>query len=43
MSEVTIGKWGRNLAIRLPGEIVKALGLRNIIVGWRTAEISPGS
>ena len=29
MSQVTVGKWGRNLAIRLPGEIVKAAGLRN--------------
>ncbi len=27
MSQVTIGKWGKNLAIRLPGEIVKAAGL----------------
>ena len=29
MSQVTIGKWGKNLAIRLPGEIVKAAGLSN--------------
>jgi len=29
VSQVTVGKWGRNLAIRLPGEIVKAAGLRN--------------
>ena len=27
MSQVTVGKWGKNLAIRLPGEIVKAAGL----------------
>ena len=27
MSQVTIGKWGKSLAIRLPGEIVKATGL----------------
>ena len=27
--QVTIGKWGKNLAIRLPGEIVKAAGLNN--------------
>jgi antitoxin MazE len=25
--QVTIGKWGRNLAIRFPGEIVKAAKL----------------
>jgi len=24
VSQVTVGKWGKNLAIRLPGEIVKA-------------------
>jgi antitoxin MazE len=29
MSQVTIGRWGKNLAIRLPGEIVKAAGLSN--------------
>ncbi len=28
MPQVTVGKWGKNLAIRLPGEIVKA-GLSN--------------
>ncbi|MBO0739195.1 MAG: AbrB/MazE/SpoVT family DNA-binding domain-containing protein [Alphaproteobacteria bacterium] len=27
MSQVTIGKWGKNLAIRFPNEIVKAAGL----------------
>jgi antitoxin MazE len=27
MSRVTVGKWGKNLAIRLPAEIVKAVGL----------------
>jgi antitoxin MazE len=27
MSKVTIGKWGKNLAIRFPGEIAKAAGL----------------
>ena len=27
--QVTIGKWGKNLAIRLPGEIVKAAGLND--------------
>lgn len=29
MPQVTIGKWGKNLAIRLPGEIVKDAGLSN--------------
>ena len=29
MSHVTVGKWGKNLAIRLPAEIVKAVGLNN--------------
>ncbi|HVB80608.1 MAG TPA: AbrB/MazE/SpoVT family DNA-binding domain-containing protein [Candidatus Binataceae bacterium] len=28
MSQVTVGKWGKNLAVRFPGEIVKATGLR---------------
>jgi antitoxin component of MazEF toxin-antitoxin module len=27
MSQVTIGRWGKNLAIRFPGEIAKAAGL----------------
>jgi antitoxin MazE len=27
--QVIVGKWGRNLAIRLPGEIVTAAGLSN--------------
>ena len=29
MSQVTVSKWGRSLAIRLPGEIVKAAELSN--------------
>jgi len=29
VSQVTVGTWGKNLAIRLPGEIVKAAGLSN--------------
>jgi antitoxin MazE len=29
VSQVTVGKWGKNLAIRLPGEIVRAAALRN--------------
>jgi len=28
VSQVTVGKWGKNLAVRFPGEIVKATGLR---------------
>jgi len=27
VSQVTVGKWGKNLAVRFPGEIVKAAGL----------------
>ncbi|HEY8289965.1 MAG TPA: AbrB/MazE/SpoVT family DNA-binding domain-containing protein [Acetobacteraceae bacterium] len=27
MSRVTIGRWGKNLAVRFPGEIVKSIGL----------------
>ncbi len=27
MSQVTVGRWGRNLAIRFPGEVVKRIGL----------------
>lgn len=29
MSRITLGRWGRSLAVRLPGEIVKAAGLSN--------------
>jgi antitoxin MazE len=29
VSQVIVGKWGKNLAIRLPGEIVKAARLSN--------------
>ena len=28
MSEVTVGRWGKNLAVRVPMEIAKAWGLR---------------
>lgn len=28
MSEATVGKWGKNLAIRVPLKVAKALGLR---------------
>jgi antitoxin component of MazEF toxin-antitoxin module len=27
MSQVTIGRWGKNLAVRLPGEVVRAIGV----------------
>jgi antitoxin MazE len=27
MAQVTVGKWGKNLAVRFPGEIVTAAGL----------------
>ena len=27
MSQVTVGRWGKSLAIRLPGEIAKAAGI----------------
>jgi antitoxin MazE len=29
MSEVTVGKWGKSLAVRLPGEIVRAARLKD--------------
>jgi len=29
MPHVTVGRWGKNLAIRLPAEIVKAVGFRD--------------
>ena len=29
MSRVTVGKWGKNLAIRLPSEIVTATGIHS--------------
>ncbi len=29
MSHVTVGRWGRNLAVRLPGEVVRAAGLHD--------------
>jgi antitoxin MazE len=28
MSEVTVGRWGKNLAVRVPTEIANASGLR---------------
>jgi antitoxin MazE len=27
MSHATVGKWGRNLAVRFPGDVVRAAGL----------------
>jgi len=29
VSQVIVGKWGKSLAIRLPGEVVRATGLNN--------------
>lgn len=29
MAEVIVGKWGRNLAVRIPGEIAARCGLRD--------------
>lgn len=29
MSHVTVGRWGRNLAVRLPGEVVRRVGLHD--------------
>ena len=29
MVQVTVGRWGNNLAVRLPGEIVDAIKLRD--------------
>lgn len=28
MSHITVGRWGKNLAIRFPGEIASAVGIR---------------
>lgn len=28
MSHVTVGKWGKNLAVRFPGDVARELGLR---------------
>jgi antitoxin MazE len=28
MSHVTVGKWGKNLAVRFPGDVARAVGLR---------------
>ena len=27
MSQVTVGRWGKDLAVRLPGEVVRAIGI----------------
>lgn len=29
MSQVTVGRWGKNLAIRFPADIAKSLGLHD--------------
>ena len=28
MSHVTVGKWGKNLAVRFPGDVAREIGLR---------------
>jgi antitoxin MazE len=28
MSRVTVGKWGKTLAVRVPGDVARAVGLR---------------
>jgi antitoxin component of MazEF toxin-antitoxin module len=28
MSHVTVGKWGKNLAVRFPGDVAREFGLR---------------
>jgi antitoxin MazE len=42
VSQAIVGRWGKNLAIRLPSEIVKATGLSNgerLDIETRDAEI----
>lgn len=42
MARATIGKWGKNLAVRFPLEIEKAVGLKNgerIVIESRGGEI----
>ncbi len=29
MPRATVGKWGKNLALRFPGEIIRTVGLRD--------------
>jgi antitoxin MazE len=29
MAQATLGKWGRNIAVRLPSEVVKAAGMHS--------------
>jgi antitoxin MazE len=28
MSHITVGRWGKNLAVRFPGDVTRELGLR---------------
>ncbi len=28
MSHITVGKWGKNLAVRFPGDVAREIGLR---------------
>jgi len=42
MVQVTVGRWGNNLAVRLPGEIVDAIKLRDgerVEIGAQDGEV----
>lgn len=42
MSQVTVGKWGKNLAIRLPRDIARAAGVtdgQQVEIGTRDGDI----
>jgi antitoxin MazE len=42
MSHATVGKWGKNLAVRLPGEVVRSAGLKGgerVLIESRNGEI----
>jgi len=42
MSHVTVGRWGKNLAIRFPGEIASTANIREgeqVELEWRGEEI----
>ena len=42
MSHITVGRWGKNLAIRFPSEIAGAVGIREgekVEIGTRGSEI----
>lgn len=42
MSHITVGKWGKNLAVRLPGVVVREAGLKEgerVDIGTRDGDI----